>query len=62
MSDLDKLPCLQIGDFKLRLELDDDLTPELQEVAIKELRETPEQQEKSLAELKALIEGIYLFI
>lgn len=61
LSDLDKLPCLQIGDFKLRLELDDDLTPELQEVAIKELRETPEQQEKSLAELKALIEGIYLF-
>lgn len=58
LSDLDKLPCLQIGEFKLRLELDDDLTPELQEVAIKELRETPEQKEKSLSELKALIEGI----
>jgi len=57
LSDLDKLPCIQIGEFKLRLELDDDLTPELLEVAAKELRETPEQQEKSIAELKALIES-----
>ncbi|XP_015376456.1 PREDICTED: alpha-tocopherol transfer protein-like [Diuraphis noxia] len=59
LSDLDKLPCLQIGDFKLRLELDDDLSPELLEVAVKELRETPEQQEKSIAELKELLEKLF---
>lgn len=57
LSDLDKLPCIQIGDFKLRLELDDDLSPELLDVSVKELRETPEQQEKSIAELKALLES-----
>jgi hypothetical protein len=57
LSDLDRLPCIQIGDFKLRLELDDDLTPELQSIATKELRESPEQQSKSLVELKALIEN-----
>jgi len=60
LSDLDKLPCLQIGDFKLRLELDDDLSPELLEVAVKELRETPEQQEKSIAELKELLESTHI--
>jgi len=57
LSDLDKVPFIQIGDFKLRLELDDDLSPELLEVAVKELRETPEQQEQSIAELKALLES-----
>jgi len=57
LSDLDKVPFIQIGDFKLRLELDDDLSPELLEVAVKELRETPEQQEKSIVELKALLES-----
>ncbi|XP_060846911.1 alpha-tocopherol transfer protein isoform X1 [Rhopalosiphum padi] len=56
LSDLDKVPCIQIGEFKLRLELDDDLSPELLDVAVKELRETPEQQEQSIAELKALLE------
>jgi hypothetical protein len=33
------------------------LSPELQNVAIEQLRETPEQQAKSIAELKALLEG-----
>lgn len=60
LSDLDKIPSIQIGNFKLRLELDDDLTPELVDVAVKELRETPEQQEKSIAELKALLLGMYI--
>lgn len=59
LSDLDKLPCIQIGEFKLRLELGDDLTPELLEVAARELRETPEQQDKSIAELKAILESAY---
>lgn len=59
LSDLDTLPCIQIGDFKLRLELDDDLSPELKEIAAKELRESPEQQAKSIAELRALLESTY---
>jgi len=62
LSDLDRLPCIQIGDFKLRLELDDDLTPELQSIATKELRESPEQQSKSLVELKALIESTQIIL
>lgn len=57
LSDLDTLPCIQIGDFKLRLELDDDLSPDLKELASKELRESPEQQAKSIVELKALLES-----
>lgn len=57
LSDLDKLPFIQLGEFKLRLELDDDLTPELIETAERELRETPEQQEKSMAELRAILES-----
>ncbi|XP_050527273.1 alpha-tocopherol transfer protein isoform X2 [Daktulosphaira vitifoliae] len=56
LSDLDKIPCMQIGEFTLRLELDDDLSPELQEVAEKQLRETPENQEKAIAELRRLLE------
>lgn len=61
LSDLDKVPSIQIGDFKLRLELDDDLTPQLMDVALNELRETPEQQKKSLAELRALLQGRYFY-
>lgn len=57
LSDLNQVPVIQLGDFKLRLELDDELSPELQAVAENELRENPEQQEKSIAELKALLEG-----
>lgn len=60
LSDLDKVPCIQIDDFKLRLELDDDLSPELLNVALNELRETPEQQEKSIAELKAMLESTHI--
>lgn len=60
LSDLDKVPCIQFGDYTLRLELDDDLSPELLEVAVKELRETPEQQEKSIAELRELLESKHI--
>ncbi|XP_050438044.1 alpha-tocopherol transfer protein isoform X2 [Adelges cooleyi] len=56
LSDLDKVPCIQIGSFTLRLELDDELSPELQEVALKELRETPERKEDAICELKKLLE------
>ncbi|VVC46010.1 Hypothetical protein CINCED_3A010307 [Cinara cedri] len=57
LSDLNEVPVIQLGEFLLRLELDDCLSPELQAVAVNELRETPEQQEKSIAELKALLEA-----
>lgn len=51
------MPYIKIEDFKLGLELDDDLSPELEYIAVNELRETPEQQKKSLEELKTLLEG-----
>lgn len=57
LSDLDTLPCIQIGNFKLRLELDDDLSQELLEVATNELRETQEQRATSVAELRTLLEN-----
>lgn len=54
LSDLDTFPAVQLGDFTLKFELDE-LTPEVQEVARKELRETPERKKEALAELRELL-------
>lgn len=57
LSDLKELPCVEIGKFLLRLEVD---TPssELLEIARKELRETPETQRDAIKELRSLLKGI----
>jgi hypothetical protein len=56
MLALDQVPSVQLGSFTLTIELDD-LTPELREVARKELRETPDVVKPALEELKAILKG-----
>lgn len=55
LSDLDTLPSIQLGDFVLRLELDH-LTPTGEETAARELRESPENREKGIKELRKLLQ------
>lgn len=55
LSDLESLPSIQLGDFVLRFELDE-LTPFGQEVAERELRETPAVKEHAIKELKKLLQ------
>lgn len=54
LSELDELPSIQIGDLVLRLEVDD-LTPKVQEIARKELRETPEIKEEAMTALREML-------
>jgi len=61
LTDLNELPKLQLGDFTLELEIGP-LSEEMQEVARKELRETPEVQKEAIAELKKLLQGILSMI
>lgn len=56
LSDLERLPEIKLGDFTLRLELDE-LSDELQEVARKELRENPDRQKEAVEELRALVKA-----
>ena len=57
LTNIDKLPFIKIGDFTLELELGPP-SAEIAEVAKKELRESPELQKKSTAELRELLKGI----
>jgi len=59
LSDLTEVPFIKIGDFVLEFELGPP-SPELQEVARKELRETPEIQKQSMARLRELLKGSVL--
>lgn len=56
LSDLTEVPFIKIGDYTLEFELDPP-SPELQEVAKKELRETPEIQKQSMERLRELLKG-----
>ncbi|XP_014599841.1 PREDICTED: alpha-tocopherol transfer protein-like isoform X1 [Polistes canadensis] len=51
-----ELPFIKLGDFILQFEIGP-LNPELQEVARKELRETPELQKESMERLKELLKA-----
>ena len=57
LTDIDKLPFIKLGDFTLEFELGPP-NAEIAEVAKKELRESPELQRKSMAELRELLKGI----
>jgi len=57
MLSQEKVPTVQLGDFTLTIDLQE-LTPELQEVARKELRENPDVSKKALEELRSLLKGI----
>lgn len=54
LSEVDALPSVQLGDYVLKFELDD-LTPFCQDIAILELRETPENRENGIRELRNLL-------
>ncbi|XP_018345716.1 PREDICTED: alpha-tocopherol transfer protein-like isoform X4 [Trachymyrmex septentrionalis] len=56
LSDLTEVPFIKIGDFKLEFELGPP-NPELQEVARKELRESPEIQKQSITRLQELLKA-----
>lgn len=56
LSDMDELPFIKMGDDILRFELDP-LSPAGKEVAVRELRETPENREYGLEELRRLLQG-----
>lgn len=56
LSDLDELPTIQLGDFTLEIEMND-LSPEMQEVARKELRETPDVKRDAIVALRDLLKG-----
>lgn len=53
------MPTVQLGDFTLQIEIEE-LSPEVKEIARKELRETPEIKKQAVAELKALLKGLML--
>jgi len=54
LSELESLPSIQLGDYALRFELED-LTPFGLEVAAKELRESPENKQQGIKELRELL-------
>ncbi|XP_063838484.1 retinaldehyde-binding protein 1 isoform X1 [Ostrinia nubilalis] len=54
LSDIDKLPGVQLGDFLLQFELDEP-RESVQEIARKELRETPENIKPAVEELRRLL-------
>lgn len=57
LSDMDELPFIKLGeDDVLRFELDP-LTAVGKEVALRELRETPENKAQALVELRTLLQG-----
>lgn len=56
LSDLETLPSIKLTETDyLRFDLDS-LTPFGREVATKELRETPENKEKAIEELRSLLQ------
>jgi len=59
LSDLSELPKLRLGDFTLEIEVDPP-SAEMQEVARKELRETPEVQKEAVTRLRELLQGSIL--
>ncbi|XP_011167934.1 alpha-tocopherol transfer protein-like isoform X2 [Solenopsis invicta] len=56
LSDIAEVPCIKIDDFVVQFEIGPP-SAELQEVARKELRETPEIQKQSMARLKELLQA-----
>jgi hypothetical protein len=60
MSDLEELPTLKIGEYILHLEVSE-LTPEVKEIARKELRETPEVRKEAVIALRDLLRGKKFF-
>ena len=56
LTDLEKIPGVQLGDFLLQFELDEP-RESVRDIARKELRETPEVAKPAVEELRRLLEG-----
>jgi hypothetical protein len=56
VSDLEEVPSLKIGDYILAIELNEP-SPEMKEIARKELRETPEVIKEAVIALRDLLRG-----
>lgn len=56
LTNFEKLPSINLGEFTLEFELGPP-SPEIQEVARKELRETPELQKESIERLRELLKA-----
>lgn len=56
LSDVSKLPGVQLGDFLLQFELEEP-SESVREIARRELRETPEVVKPAVEELRRLLEG-----
>lgn len=61
LSDMDEMPTIKLGDYTLQMELED-LRPEIQEIARKELRETPEVKQQAVVALRDLLKGTLNFL
>lgn len=59
LSDMDTLPSIKLGNFILRFEIDE-ATPEVLEIARKELRENPDVSREAVKELRDLLKGKYI--
>lgn len=59
LSEVTKLPGVQLGDYLLQFELGE-LSDSVKEIARRELRETPEIVKPAVEELRRLLEGIGL--
>lgn len=56
LTELDKLPGVQLGDFLLQFELDEP-RDSVREIARTQLRETPDVVKPAMEELRRLLEG-----
>uniref|UniRef100_V5GKY7 Clavesin-1 n=1 Tax=Anoplophora glabripennis TaxID=217634 RepID=V5GKY7_ANOGL len=54
LSDMEEMPTIKLGDYVLQMELEE-LKPEVQEIARKELRETPDVKREAVIELRDLL-------
>lgn len=59
LSDIDELPCIHLGDFTLTFELGE-MSERTKEVALNELRESPETVGPAVERLRELIAGKHL--
>ncbi|KAG5886527.1 hypothetical protein JTB14_024177 [Gonioctena quinquepunctata] len=59
LSNMKELPTIKLGDHTLQMELNE-LSPEVQEIARKELRETPDVKRDAIIAPRDLSKGKYL--
>lgn len=61
ITEIDEIPSIMVGDYKLQFELGEPCE-RTKEVALRELRETPENIKTATAELKKLLDGKSIYI